>query len=84
MSDGNRLSKLLEQQRQLAEKIKKAQAKQTADERRKRTRRLIILGAALDHARFSGGEDIYLAVVQGWASEKDQKFLEETQNGPAN
>lgn len=84
MSDGNRLSKLLEQQRQLSERIKKAQAKQTADERRKRTRRLIILGGALDSAKRKGGEDIYLAVIQGWVSEKDRKFLEETQHGTAN
>lgn len=84
MSDGNRLSKLLEQQRQLAERIKKAQAKQTATERAKRTRRLIILGAAVDKARHANGEDIYLAVIQGWVSEKDRKFLEEMQNGSAN
>lgn len=84
MSGENRLSKLLEQQRQLTEKIKKAQAKQAADERRSRTRRLIILGAALDSAKRKGGEDIYLAVLQGWASEKDRKFLEEMQNGPSN
>lgn len=84
MSGENRLSKLLEQQRQLVERIKKAQAKQTADERRKRTRRLIILGAALDAAKHKGGEDIYLAVLQGWVSEKDRKFLEETQYGHAN
>jgi hypothetical protein len=81
MSGENRLSKLLEQQRQLSERIKKAQAKQTADERRKRTRRLIILGAAVDSAKTKGGEDIYLAVIQGWVSGKDRKFLEETQDG---
>lgn len=84
MSDGNRLSKLLEQQRQLAEKIKKAQAKQTADERRRRTRRLIILGAALDRANLTNGADIFQAVVEGWVSEKDRKFLEEVQNGSSN
>jgi hypothetical protein len=84
MSGENRLSKLIEQHRQLSEKIKMAQAKQTAAERARRTRRLIILGAALDRAKLTNGGDIYQAVVEGWVLEKDRKFLEEIQNGTSN
>lgn len=79
MSD--RLLKLLEQQQQLQARIKKEQQKQAGEERRKRTRSLIILGAALARAKVAE-PDIFRHVINTYII--NERDLLELRDGDAN